>query len=84
MMVQLGNLYYYFRILALHPWLVFYWPLVALTGRDRREVSGCRCLTSYVDGGDEGSQQSQGLSSRCRRVAASHQGQTTHSRQTYK
>lgn len=69
---------------------MFYWLMAALTGRiqitdlPHREVSVCRCLTSYVDGGDEGSQQSQGLSSRRRRVAASHQGQTTHSRQTYK
>lgn len=58
--------------------------MVAVTGRDGSEVSVRRCLTSYVDGGDEGSQQSQRLSSRRRRVAASHQGQTTHSRQTYK
>lgn len=54
------------------------WPQVAVTGSERFTLR----LTGNVDRGDKGGEDGQGLSSRVRGVAASHQGQTTHSRQT--
>lgn len=68
--------------LNLRPKMIFYWLWVAVTGRGYREVSVLGWLTSNVDRRDEGSEHSQCLSSRSWDVAPSHQGQTTHSRQT--
>lgn len=68
--------------LNLQPKMIYYWLWVAVTGRGYREVSVLGWLTSNVDRRDEGSEHSQCLSSRSWDVAPSHQGQTTHSRQT--